>query len=238
MPSILRYRQQSHTVRINTRALHSDSANNVEPLRETPRNNQILNPICSRNKQTYTTPKYEVCSHFRHAEEIAPLLLVCFPKFIKFTLMWNFKYCTSIKFNDRSLLWNYTGLAFLKETVSWSVAGSQSRLEETKSEEGATSITGWRPGLTVIQVLRSITWEATWLAPVLCWQGSFLQCASRTTCKPGVLMTTLIKNQTDNFQTIATESQICKKHNAHSLFAHIHIPGPNSLPRPPPPRKF
>lgn len=235
MPSILRYRQQSHTVRINTRALHSDSANNVEPLRETPRNNQISNPICSRNKQTYTTPKYEVCSHFRHAEEIAPLLLVCFPKFIKFTLMWNFKYCTSIKFNDRSLPWNYTGLAFLKETVSLKCSRKSKQVGRNQVRGRGYKHHCWRPGLTVIQVLRSITWEATWLAPVLCWQGSFLQCASRTTCKPGVLMTTLIKNQTDNFQTIATESQICKKHNAHSLFAHIHIPGPNS---PPPPRKF
>lgn len=123
--------------------------------------------------------------------------------------------------------WNYTGPLFLKGIASPKYSRSQEQVgRERVRGRGCTHQR--LPGPTGSQVLCSITWEATWLASVLCWQGSLLHCASRTTCKPGVLMATLIKNQTGNFQTIAIESQYIKR-IAHSVCLPHYIPGPNTL---------
>lgn len=44
----------------------------------------------------------------------------------------------------------------------------KSRLEKRRVRGRGASIRGWLPGPAGSQVLCSITWEATWLASVLC----------------------------------------------------------------------
>lgn len=130
---------------------------------------------------------------------------------------WTYNPPASASKSWRGLPCSVTSVSFVRKTVSLKNNRKSKQIRGNQRVENAKHSCYGRWLNAIYALCHVVTWGATGLASRLGGNGSFLQCASRTTCKSGVLMTILIKNHTSNSQAFALVFLTSMQNTMHTM---------------------